>query len=235
MKKITLFVLPYAGGSAYAIYNKWAMLLGERICLFPLEYAGHGMRMAEPFHQSIDEVVKDLMLKISKAIATGTPYALYAHSMGCIVAYELLRAIDAAKLPAPLTVFLSGRKPPDYHEATQYHALSDAEFLAKIKKIGGTPQEFFVMEELVKTFLPILRSDYSLIERYCLLMPICPTTSDIVYFFGEDDALVTLEEAQAWRHYTKGHFAQHHYPGGHFFIHQHYPDICSRIGQKLLG
>lgn len=234
MAKMTLFAVPYAGGSATAIFSKWKTDLGPDIQLVPLEYAGHGMRMGEAFMNSMQETVADLMKKI-RPVARVKPYSIYAHSMGCAVVYELLQEIAIEKLPQPESIFLSGRNPPHKHYNANLHKLSDEEFLEEIRAIGGTSKDFFEMKELVKTFLPILRNDYKIVEQYQMQLPIYKTSADIIFFYSDQDAMVTAQAITEWSHYTHGNFILHKYHGDHFFIHNHHRDICLKIRKQLFA
>ena len=234
MTAVTLFAVPYAGGSADAIYAKWKKEMGEEIELLPLEYAGHGLRMAEACHETIEQTVAEMLLHIIP-VAREKPYAIYGHSMACVVIYELLKAIDKLGLPSAKNVFLSGRNPPHREYKTSLHTLPDEEFLEEIRKIGGTPQDFFEIRELRNTFLPILRNDYKLVEQYKVQTPLHTTHANISFFYSDNDSMVGLSSAYEWQEYTYGHFSLHRYHGGHFFIHDYYQDICAKIRSKLMA
>lgn len=235
MTDIHLFGVPYAGGSAAAIYGKWARDLPRSIKIVPLEPAGHGRRMNEPFHQSVAETVES-MLGAIRPIAAASPYAICGHSMGCIVTYELVKALERAGLPSPRTVFLSGRNPPHCaYEQRNLHLLSDERFLAEIKRLGGTPAQLFDMPELLGTFLPILRSDYRIIELYRFAQPIHVTDADVVVLHSDRDAMVTRPQACEWQRYTRGRFELCEFPGGHFFINDCGREICALIAERLLS
>lgn len=68
MAPITLFFIPYAGGSA-SVSFKWKKSLLPQIKLVPLELAGRGIRSGEPLKESIEEMSEDLLHKISEEIA----------------------------------------------------------------------------------------------------------------------------------------------------------------------
>lgn len=233
MQSIDLFCLPYAGGSAKAIYGKWVQQLEPWIELKPLELAGHGKRMAEPFASSVQSAVEDLLDTMHPQI-TERPYAIYAHSMGTILAYELTVAIRSAGLPEPCVLFLSGRQPPHYkYEDKGIHKLPDDAFLNEIRSMGGTPGELFEMKELLKLFLPVLRNDYRIIENYRFQEPVQSVCADLVYFFSDDDSLVGKPSIYEWDRYTSRAFEFHEFQGGHFFLNENWVKICSVINQKL--
>lgn len=231
--KIKLFGIPYAGASATTTYGRWARLLPAAIKVVPLELAGHGKRMAEPFSVSLQAVVADLLASIAPVIRTER-YAIYGHSIGATITYELVRAIDAADLPPPLALFLSGRNPPHHSYPQRHlHLLDDDSFLDEIRKLGGTPDDFFKMKDLIKAFLPILRNDYRIIELHRHAMPIHVTAGEIVFFQSDADLLVNKSEIYEWQRYTRGGLTVRDFVGGHFFINDQQEEICREIASTL--
>lgn len=229
MNAIYLFGIPYAGGSAAAIYGRWARHLQGRFKVVPLELAGHGRRMGEPFHDTMAEVVDDLFHAVSP-VAREHPYSLYGHSMGCAVAYELVKKLESQGYPPPRTVFLSGRNPPHHHYArSPLHLMADDVFLREIRKLGGTPDEFFEMKSLIEAFLPIIRSDYRIIERYAFTPPAHVMDADLVFLHSDGDPLVTEPALQEWRGYCTGRFEVGRFNGGHFFINDQGEKICELV------
>jgi medium-chain acyl-[acyl-carrier-protein] hydrolase len=89
---MNLFCIPYAGGSANLIFKSWQAELPATIRVIPMELPGHGSRMKEPRLGCVSDVVADLLPQI-RAAAADSPYAIYGHSMGTLIAYELIKAI----------------------------------------------------------------------------------------------------------------------------------------------
>ncbi len=231
--RLYLFGIPYAGGSAVATYGRWARLLPANIKLAPLELAGRGRRTPEPFHTTMQEAVAELLTTIAPIVRT-TPYAIYGHSMGTAVTYELVKAIAAEGLPAPRQLFLSGRNCPHHpYSQRNLHLLDDERFLAEIRQLGGTPEEFFAMKDLVAAFLPVLRADYRLIEQYWPERPLHVTSADIVFLCSDQDPLVGKPAVYDWQHYTSGQFELREFSGGHFFINDHTPQVCQVIAEAV--
>lgn len=91
MTKIKLFCLPYAGGSS-VIFNSWKQYIDPSIELVPIELAGRGKRINEPLYNGVNDAVEDVFGLIKNKI-TDTPYALFGHSMGGMISYELAQKI----------------------------------------------------------------------------------------------------------------------------------------------
>lgn len=232
MDKIKLFCLPYAGGSAL-FFTKWKIYLHHSIELWPLEMAGRGGRYREPLPESLQEVVEDIAGRINHLAGTSV-YAIFGHSMGSIIAYELYYKLKQMNLQSPLHLFFSGRKPPHIaHNTKIVHLLPDAEFKAEISKLGGTPPEIFENEELFNIFLPILRADYKMVETYGFTRKESPINCNISILNGKADDQ-QIDEINEW----SGHAAQncrfYMLEGGHFFIHDNAAKVVSIINNTLL-
>ncbi len=68
MKKIRLFCLPYAGGSAM-VFSKWKDGLDKSILLQPLELAGRGKRINESNYNTAEEAAVDVLAMIRFQLA----------------------------------------------------------------------------------------------------------------------------------------------------------------------
>lgn len=91
MSNISLYCLPYSGGSA-AMYYKWRSVLSDNITLRPLEPAGRGTRIRQPLCLTMVDAVADLYQQFVKHY-TGGDYAIFGHSLGGIMAFELVHYI----------------------------------------------------------------------------------------------------------------------------------------------
>ncbi|WP_163029419.1 thioesterase II family protein, partial [Pseudomonas viridiflava] len=99
-----LFCLPYSGASAM-FYSPWRRTLPDWLNVRPLELPGRGMRMAEPLQTDIVQLADQLADEIAAEL--DTPYALFGHSLGGLLAFELAHALRVRGLPAPLALFTS--------------------------------------------------------------------------------------------------------------------------------
>lgn len=145
------------------------------------------------------------------------PFALLGHSLGAIVAYELARCFTADG-DAPARLFVSGRRPPGEPAAhPPVHWLSDADFLAAIGTLGGTPDDVIASRDLIRLFLPALRADFELNETYSPLAGValaCPISALV----GEADPEVSPQAMSRWRAKTSGPCSLRVFPGGHFYL-----------------
>lgn len=187
--------------------------------------------MNERLPGSVEEAVGDLYRAIGPTLGT-EPYALFGHSMGSLLAFELAYRIREASLPEPAVIFASGRSAPHLPSSRGVHRMSDAEFREELLSIGGTPAELFDSPSLSKLFLPIIRSDYRMIETYRYVQRPAPLRSDLVVLTGKHDR-TTVGRMDEWGRHTTGRCEVFAYEGGHFFIHEKEEQVLERIASAM--
>lgn len=85
-EKITLFCLPFAGGGASA-YNQWAKKMQGKVTVCPVQLPGREEQIMEKPYIDMSVMLDDLEEAVRKVVYG--PYALWGHSMGGKIAYEL--------------------------------------------------------------------------------------------------------------------------------------------------
>lgn len=211
---LRLFCFPYAGGGA-PIFHGWPQQLPPDIEVLALQPPGRGARLREaPFTR-----IAQLADAVAGAVAPylDRPVALFGHSMGALVAFELARRLETAGVP-PLHLFVSGRRAPHLPpERPALHPLPEAEFRDELRRLNGTPAEVLEHAELMEMMVPILRADFEAVETYtCHDAP--PLTCPVTAFGGEADPDVEPDALAAWEQHTTGRFAARMFPGDHFFL-----------------
>ncbi|WP_234121328.1 thioesterase II family protein [Clostridium hydrogenum] len=226
-----LFCLPYAGGSG-SIYYRWKMHLNSSIYLEPIELKGRGKRFNEDFYGNLEDAVEDIFENI-KDIILHNEYAIYGHSMGALLGYELYYKINKENLRLPKHIFFSGYKPPSLpRKEKQIYLLPDEEFIKEVIKLGGTPREVAENEELLQLFTPILRNDFKMLEKYIYKEKKDKIQCDISILNGKKDD-ITLEEILEWKYHTDKGFKVYEFEGNHFFINNNVENITKIINQTL--
>lgn len=221
----TLICLPYAGGSS-AAFSPWRALLADTIALDLIQLPGRGARFSEPAFTHIDALVDQLFAHIQPSIAQ--PYFIYGHSMGGMIAFELIKRIHQNQLPLPQHLFLSATRPANALANETSSALTDAAFIEQLKLLNGTPQEILENQELMQLLLPMLRADFTLAEQYysAVTMPIdCPVS--VVY--GVNDRRVPFELVQDWQAMFVAKPRFRAISGEHFFIETHQRDVVAYV------
>lgn len=211
--KRRLFIFPYAGGSP-AAFSKWtAPNFETQIAHYP----GRGSRFNEPAIRRLDALVENLMREIQPLL--DKPFALFGHSMGGLIAFELARSLRRFGLPRPTRLFISACAAPQVSDLNPpIHALPDEQFLTALKRFNGIPSEILDQPEALKILLPSLRADLEAVETYLFDSSEPPLDVPIVAFGGLDDERVDSKQLEGWAAQTASRFEASYFPDGHFFI-----------------
>lgn len=227
--RLRLYCVPYAGGNDGMFRTWWQELPGDvEVCAVRLP--GRDERRREPLVSRSTLLVQALADALGPAAAQ--PYALYGHSMGARVAFELARELRRRGHPEPTLLAVSGRRAPHLPERDPLHALPTDLLVTRLRALGGLPDVVLAEPELMAMFLPILRADLAVneIDAY---RPDEPLTCPIVAFGGERDDRCRRDELCAWRDHTRGAFAFEIYPGGHFFVNTARRDLLAALSRAL--
>lgn len=202
MGKIKLFCIPCAGGSANA-YLKWNNYLHYNIELCPIELKGRGTRSDESYYEDMDEAVDDVFNLVKHSI-NNNEYALFGHSMGGLIVYELYYKLLEEGIKLPKQIFIHGKEPPDIENSkSNYHELDYLEFKEAIFKMGGISEEVIKDKEAYDFFYPIIKSDFRIIENYKYKHKQELMDCNITIINGADDKVSLCNNLDNYKKYTK--------------------------------
>ncbi|WP_329034363.1 alpha/beta fold hydrolase [Streptomyces sp. NBC_00178] len=212
---VRLFCLPYAGGAASA-YARWPASFGADVEVCGIEPPGRQSRFGEQPFTRMDLLVDALATAIEPEL--GLPYALFGHSMGSLVAFELARELRRRGITGPRVLFVSGGTAPQSRQAgPRVHDRTDAIVIDRMRSLGGLSEEILAETELLKLLLPTIRADFELLDTYAY-RPGPPLACPVVAFSGTEDQAVPASRVEPWREQTSAAFTHHALPGGHFFL-----------------
>src|SRR5215213_1931004 len=104
--RLRLFCFPYAGGGA-AIYRLWPQNLPSEVEVCGAHLPGRGTRLREQPFTGLDALVDAAAEAIAPSL--DKPFALFGHSMGAMISFELARRLCDQGRPQPTHLFVSGR------------------------------------------------------------------------------------------------------------------------------
>lgn len=227
-----LFCFPYASGRAL-IYRSWLNSFPIHIEVVPVELPGRGTRISEPLFRRLSPLLSSLTAAMEPYL--DRPFALFGHSLGGLLGFELARTLLEQRNLRPEHLFISGCRAPQMPSAvSDTYNLPHDEFIERIRHLDGTPAEVLETPELLELLLPILRADFELYDTYqfeSLPLLTCPISA----FGGLKDIIVSPEQLDGWKVHTTGPFNRRMFPGGHFYIHTDEIPLLSMIVQTLVS
>ncbi|WP_090695761.1 thioesterase II family protein [Paraburkholderia phenazinium] len=242
---LRLVCLSHAGGSAL-LYRRWAQRLPRGVQVLTLELPGHGARRALSAHTEWPALLDTLLVELDGRLDAEVPFAVFGHSMGALVGFELMHALRARDGLEPVWFGASASVAPAHrkHETHWLDCTHEA-MVDKLRELGGTPAALLEDRDFIDFVLPVLRADFHLCGSYPsafgrhatarrdaatgLTAPTAPTAQrgigreplacPIAVFTGRDDhATARDEDVAAWRDETRGACTLHRFEGGHFYL-----------------
>ncbi|MBF6330373.1 thioesterase II family protein [Nocardia transvalensis] len=230
---VRLLCLPHAGGTASA-YHGWHTELGPDVTVVAAELPGRDGRRAEPPLTDVHRLAEDLAGRL--AGGTDQPYALFGHSFGAIVAFEIARLLARDRAGQPRRLFVSASPAPDDQDIPDepLHRLPDDQFIARLAELGAIPRRAVDDAELSAVLLPQLRADWTAAETY-VFAPDDPLSCPISVLGGQQDPMVGTDHLDGWRRHTTGETVVRVFPGAHFFLADNRTLIARAVRKDLSG
>ncbi|MFG3207655.1 thioesterase II family protein [Streptomyces sp. NPDC048192] len=213
---LRLFVLHHAGGS-HVLYRHWPAGLPRTWDVRLLDAPGHGLLLDLPLIGDAGRLADFLLRSIDPEPAV--PYALFGHSMGALVAYEITRRAVDRGLPPPVWVGVSARSAPRTAGPVQrYHELPDAELRTRLTLLGGTPGGIFDDPGLWALYAPVIRADLRLVENWRPAADAGPLPVALSAYAGRDDRFASPRRMAGWAEHTERFAGLRVFDGGHFYF-----------------
>lgn len=238
VNNLRLFCLPYAGSISEMAFSKFLIYNSSEIEFCPLELPGRGSKSDQKLEKSIDGMIDRLLHdELLPKISDNKQYALWGHSMGGILARELIQRMDSMpSVNLPCSVIVTGTPSPiSFIDQEQVYNLPIDEFEKKIISYGySNSSMIFRNREMKNYFMPILRADFEAINTYEYKTGSIPNLN-LFILSGNDDVCTSQENLSGWKDETSGKCEFYSMEGGHFFPFENIKEFTEFIKKVLIG
>ena len=226
MEKVQILCIPHAGGMA-STYSCFRNFSEHRLTFDVIELSGRGYRSSSPLYDSFEQAIRDIAYIIGNRVGSGR-FALFGHSMGSWLAYGVYTQLETMGYPLPEHLFLSSNIPPCF-AGTQnpIHNLPDNDFMERIIEFGGTPRAILQYKELREMIIPVLKSDFRILENWRQSDSPRRVKCGITVLYGLHDhtLLGRGEDLHKWWEYTYENCDFYPFSGDHFYFLNNVPSI----------
>jgi surfactin synthase thioesterase subunit/3-oxoacyl-(acyl-carrier-protein) synthase/acyl carrier protein len=257
--KIKVFCCPSGGGGA-SIYRDWQRTFSQNIGICPIQLPGREERMGEKPIDTINQLINTLVDNLAEDM--NEPFALFGHSFGSLIAFELTRYLRRNNLPQPCHLFVSAFPDPrvptisldrlvkqlktkglqlnDISESHRIENLTTVQLqaIASIFNENGIMGygEYLLDKVIMKSLLPIFVGDMKIVKSYTYYQD-AALDIPITVFAGRKDLWVSYEDHLPWREHTTASCEIVEFDSGHMFIReQEFKNkIITRINTLLLN
>ncbi|MGV4987379.1 thioesterase II family protein [Streptomyces sp. NRAIS4] len=211
--RLRLLCLPHAGGSA-GFFHDWGHAFGDDVEVLAARYPGRQERIAEEPCGSVEELAEALADELTPLL--DTPLAVFGHSMGGSVGYELALRLQARHQVAPALLMVSCRKPPHLLTPRTAVLADDTALMAEVRRLGGTDAALLADPDLRELVLPAIRADFAAVAHYTA-RPGIPLDCPVAGYLGAGDPDITADDMAGWAAVAPRGFGLTVLPGGHFY------------------
>ena len=215
MSEIPLVCVPFAGAGA-SFFRPWAMPGAAQVRIVPLQPPGREWKLDQEPYRDVAQAVAGLLPEVVEHIDDGR-VALFGHSLGAVLAYELARELVSIPGVDVVRLIVSGSPGPWSRRADHASGLADEEFLRRVEEFAGYSHEALADHQMRELILPVLRADVEMHENYTPHDD-RPLPAPITAIRGRSDHLVTHEQAAEWSKATSRDFTLSEVDGGHMYL-----------------
>lgn len=214
-EQAALLCVPFAGAGP-SFFHPWRAPAADRWRVVTVELPGRERRILETPYRNVVEAARNSIDAVIEDLDGAPRTVLFGHSLGAVLAYELVHLLTARGVPVERLV-VSGSPGPWTQRERRATGLKDQEFLDRVEEFAGFRHEALDHPEMRELILPVLMADCEMHENYV------PSTDEpvpvpIFSLRGDRDGLVSREQGQEWRKATTAEFGYAELPGDHMYL-----------------
>ncbi|MBE6049556.1 MAG: thioesterase [Clostridium sp.] len=232
--EIKLYTLPFAGGSSFS-YMPWKKYINSNIKLINLDYPGHGKRIKSSLIKNFSDVVLDIVEQIQNDNKKKTPFIIYGHSMGGMIAY-LSSVILTNRNMCPSKVIIGACRCPEKFSNDSKQEDNYASIVEELLQGNRITEQIAKSQEFNTIVYPIIKNDFEMM-RDCDVSQLKKQklNNEIICLYGENDKTVQHLDVIGWNDYTEKNFICKKIKSGHFFVEDNAKEVCEYINELIVS
>lgn len=216
-----LFCFPGAGAGASTFAPWRGALPGVDVIAF--RGRGRESRLLEKPSPDLMATVREAADALEPLVMV--PWALFGHSFGALVAFEVVRELRRRAAPSPVGLMVAAARSPRSRIAGGPPAREELiRLLTARAGEWGQPLD----ADLLEIMLPPLEADTTAAAAYAYRRE-PPLDFPVVAMAGSEDSEMDAGELRGWEIETTSEFRLQVVPGGHFFIDSNLPRVLEEV------
>ncbi|MEI7517016.1 MAG: alpha/beta fold hydrolase [Mycobacteriaceae bacterium] len=224
-----LYIFPHTGGSAEFYVPFARAFTGGTKCV-AVQYPGKRAGKDLSQYTGIPDLADRLCAMLKPEESPAGQVALFGHSMGALLAFEVALRFEQAGNPVA-ALFVSASAAPGLLRRVANLQGSDAQLLTMVSEVTGANPEFLNNEHFAATILPTLRG-LKAVAAY-ESPPESKVSCPIHALMADNDELGTEELMSPWEQRTTSSFDLTVFPGDHFYINTNLPRLAQWVEERV--
>lgn len=213
---VPVLCFPFAGAGASA-FRRCQEYPTDVLQISPVQLPGREERFDEPPYTDVTEAADDLLIDVLDLVDGRPRVALFGHSLGAVLAYEVAHRLTGLDGPTVAQLFVSGSPGPWTRRERRATGLSDDAFVERVREFAGYTHPALEHPELRDMLLPTLRADVAMHENY-VAPSAAPLAAPITSIRGAADELVSAGQSAEWAAASRVRWRQVELPGNHMYL-----------------
>jgi surfactin synthase thioesterase subunit len=228
----SLLCFPYAGAGAGSFRTWQERYPLHHMTVLPVQLPGREELFTEPPCSTMEDIVERCIPLARKTAAT-TPIALFGHSFGAIVAYEVARRLTTEGINIEHLVVSGAAAPQLPRPGSDIVTLNNGAFVSGVRELAGYDHPALHDPELRELLLPAFRADLAINGSYTP-SGTSPLPVPVTVLLGTDDDMVAPHEAELWSKTSSVGSELIHMPGGHMYFAPDPSSLATTLDRLLM-
>jgi surfactin synthase thioesterase subunit len=214
-----LFAFPHVGAGS-TVFNFLRKALDHNgVALSAAVLPGHGRRLRETPHQSMDTLLAEFedMAQRDAYSAFMADYGLLGHCSGSLVAYEIAKLLVRSPCRNPQLLVVCSCLPPPLIHDTGMSRLSTEELFSQTASMGGTPEALMEDRDFLEVLERPLRADWVIVDGY-VYRASAELPVPILAVRGAEDPDIQAGDLRLWQDQTSEMFLTADLESGHWAL-----------------